>query len=123
MSKDGEHSSEQGLISARREKAAGVRARGENPFANDQGATIDIREARALAGPAKDRYAEADVPAERVRVRGRVIAFRRSGALSFLRLRDGTGEIQLLCDQATLGDAYARLDELDVGDIALAEGA
>ncbi|MFO0670768.1 MAG: OB-fold nucleic acid binding domain-containing protein [Polyangiaceae bacterium] len=41
----------------------------------------------------------------------------------FLRLRDRTGEIQLLVSEAVLGADYARLADLDVGDIVEAEGA
>jgi lysyl-tRNA synthetase, class II len=128
------HSAEQAIIDARRAKADKVRARGENPFANDVvprrgGATRDIGEARARAEGAKEggKYVEEKVreasKGESLHVRGRVIAFRSAGGLSFLRLRDRTGEIQLLVSQAHLGDDYARLDELDVGDIIEAEGS
>src|SRR6202042_3869533 len=55
-------------------------------------------------------------------IRGRLIALRSTGGLSFLRLRDRTGEIQLLVSEAALGATYERLSELDVGDIVEAEG-
>jgi lysyl-tRNA synthetase class 2 len=125
---------EQAIIDARRAKASETRARGESPFANDVaprlgGRTVDVAAARAQADAARDgegRYDE-----ERVRaaaggalfhVRGRVMALRSTGGLSFLRLRDRTGEVQLLVSQATLGDGYARLSEIDTGDIVEAEG-
>ena len=62
-------SAEDAIIEARRAKAGEVRARGENPFANDQhprlgGRTVDIAQARSLAAAARDtagRYDEAAV--------------------------------------------------------------
>ncbi len=128
------HSAEQALIDARRAKAARVRARGETPFANDVkartgGRTSDIAYARDRAKEARDaagRYDEALVRTaagdDVFHVRGRVVALRSTGGLTFLRLRDRTGEIQLLLSQAKVGEGYERLGELDVGDIVEAEG-
>ena len=53
---------------------------------------------------------------------GRVIALRSTGGLSFVRLRDRTGELQLMLDQAALKDDYARLEDVDVGDFVEATG-
>jgi lysyl-tRNA synthetase, class II len=128
-------SAEAAIIEARRAKAARVRARGENPFANDVaprvgGKTHDIAEVRAAADAARDgagKYDEARVRSIAggavVHVRGRVVVVRSTGGLSFLRLRDRTGEIQLLVSQATLGAGYDHLPDIDVGDIVEAEGA
>jgi lysyl-tRNA synthetase, class II len=125
---------EEAILEARRAKASAVRERGDNPFANDGGPrhggrTVDIAGARAIAEPVKDAAGRYDEGAVRtvsggglLHVRGRVIALRSTGGLSFLRLRDRTGEIQLLVSEAALGAAYGRLSELDVGDIVEAEG-
>ena len=127
-------SAEDALIASRRAKAEKLRARGENPFANDVvpksgGTTVDIADLRAKAASARGddgKYAEDRVKeatkAAVFHVRGRVIAFRSTGGLSFLRLRDRTGEVQLLISEASLGEAYARLDEIDLGDIVESEG-
>jgi lysyl-tRNA synthetase class 2 len=127
-------SAEQAIIASRRHKAERIRSRGENPFANDVqptgGArTLDIAEVRLLAQDASDaagRYDEARVRAlagdAAVHVRGRVVALRSTGGLSFARLRDRTGEIQLLLSASRLGDGYERLSEIDVGDIVESEG-
>src|ERR1700744_4795103 len=92
------HSAEQAIIDARRSKAERVRARGENPFANDVvprlgGATTDVGAGGAAAAGARDgvgRYEEAKVRAlagDRVfHVRGRVVTLRSTGGLSFLGL-------------------------------------
>ena len=129
-------SAEDAIIDARRAKATRrARARRE-PLRQRRGArgsagarSTSPRRARSPA-PRKDaagRYDEAAVRAiagdALLHVRGRVIALRSTGGLSFLRLRDRTGEIQLLVSEAALGATYARLAELDVGDIVEAEGA
>ncbi len=128
------HAAEQALLDARKAKAARVRARGENPFANDVrprlgGKTSDLGGVRAQAEGAKGeggKYAEDKVRAAAgdaiFHVRGRIVAFRSTGGLSFLRLRDRTGEMQLLVSEAKLGKDYERLADLDVGDIVEAEG-
>jgi lysyl-tRNA synthetase class 2 len=124
-------SSEAALLEARRAKMERIRARGENPFANDfkkLGAVEDIARVRASASSARaadGKYdpAKTDALSLAPHVCGRVIALRSSGALSFARLRDRTGEVQLLLDQSKLGDGYARLDDVDVGDILEAKGA
>jgi lysyl-tRNA synthetase, class II len=127
-------SAEQAIIEVRRGKATRLRERGENPFANDvtprgDARTLDIADARALVASARGddgRYDEARVKAAgagAVHVRGRVIAFRSTGGLSFLKLRDRTGELQLLVSEAAMGaDAYAGLADIDVADIIEAEG-
>jgi lysyl-tRNA synthetase class 2 len=123
------------IIDARRAKAERVRARGGNPFANDVaprlgGVTVDVAAARAMADGARDaagRYDETQVRAlakgRSIHVRGRIIALRSTGGLSFLRIRDRTGELQLLVGQTTLGSDYEHLTDLDVGDFVEAEGA
>ncbi|MDP9002483.1 MAG: lysine--tRNA ligase [Myxococcota bacterium] len=124
-------SAEQSIIDARRAKAARVRARGENPFANDVrslGPVDDIAEVRASVGAMGDteKYDAAQVAESTggrvVHVCGRVVALRSTGALSFVRLRDRTGEIQLMLDQSVLKGDYDRVADLDVGDFVEAKG-
>jgi lysyl-tRNA synthetase, class II len=134
VSGEGGSSAEDALVAARRAKADKLRARGENPFANDVvpragGVTTDIADLRARAAAARGedgKYAEDKVKEATqsavFHIRGRVVAFRSAGGLSFLRLRDRTGEIQLLISEASLGEAYARLEEIDYGDIVESEG-
>ncbi len=122
------------IIQARHAKGQRLRSRGESPFPNRilpamGGKTVDIGAARAMATGARQADGKYDDAGVRVlageafvHVRGRVIALRSAGGLSFLRLRDRTGEIQLLVSQATLGADYERLEDLDVGDFVEAEG-
>jgi lysyl-tRNA synthetase class 2 len=125
---------EQTLMDARQSKAERLRARGENPFANDVGPklpggeTLDIGDVRALAESGREggKYVEEKVRSltgdRTFHVRGRLMALRSTGGLSFLPIRDTTGEIQLLVSEAKLGASYEHLADLDVGDIIEAEG-
>ncbi len=133
MSDEG-RSAEDAILSARRAKAARLRERGDNPFANDVkptlgGKTVDLAQVRTLAESARTeggKYEESAVKSaagdQLFHVHGRVVALRSTGGLSFLRLRDRTGEIQLLVSEAALGADYARLADLDVADVVEAEG-
>ena len=130
-------SAEHAIIEGRKQKAARLRERGENPFANDSvprngGTTFAIgtlREsvsAASLNQSGSQKYDEAKVKETMkdavVHVRGRVLAIRVTGGLSFLRIRDGSGELQLLCDEGKLGAEYTKLDDLDIGDLLETEG-
>jgi lysyl-tRNA synthetase class 2 len=60
---------------------------------------------------------------DRTTVAGRVVLKRDMGKLRFLTLRDGSGDLQLVCDRSVLDDdQFARLDEVDLGDIVGATG-
>jgi lysyl-tRNA synthetase class 2 len=126
------HAAEAALIAARKAKAARVRERGENPFANDLAAgerpltpLADVRAHHASEANAAGRYDKDAVLArsERFRVAGRVLFLRSFGAGAFLRIRDRTGELQLYCQESTLGAGFGRLEDLDLGDFVEAEGA
>ncbi len=59
-----------------------------------------------------------------VTISGRIIAMRHIGALSFLRILDGSGNMQAVLRKEDLADAYTFLvDHLDVGDIVEIPGA
>jgi len=120
------------IIQARKERAAEVRARAEDPFANDVG---EFERVGAVLG----RYAEAKIEGGKydaakvqaiggaARIAGRVMSVRSFGKASFLRLRDATGELQLFCRKDALGADYARLHvaggEIEGGDHVVAEGS
>jgi lysyl-tRNA synthetase class 2 len=60
---------------------------------------------------------------ETVAVAGRVVLKRDMGKLKFLTLRDGSGDIQLVCNQTEIvEERFSLLDEVDLGDIIAATG-
>jgi lysyl-tRNA synthetase class 2 len=124
------HKSEQELIEVRKTKAAKVRERGDNPFANDvttgELPLTPLSEVRAQFDDVKNekgRYEADKVEAKSFRVAGRILFLRVMGGVSFVRLRDRTGELQLYCDEAKMGESYARLHDLDLGDFVEGVGS
>jgi lysyl-tRNA synthetase class 2 len=140
-------SAEQAIIEARRAEAKRIREeKKENPFANDLGPktpgakTLDISDVRSAADgarlppapvkegapPAAAKYDEAKVKevtkGQVFHLRGRVMRNAASGGLTFLRVKDRTGDIQLLANEGAMGASYNQLADLSVGDIVEAEG-
>ena len=125
---------EEALIQSRRQKAERLRARGENPFANDVAtdgrvliAALRDEAKGALVGSAVDqRYDVEKVQShfgdKSMVVLGRLIARRGFGKVVFLRLRDGSGELQLFVKEDVLGEAFSVLEELDIADFIEAKG-
>ena len=118
---------EETLIATRKAKAERVRARGENPFANDVtggGPLSELAAVRARFDAVRTPEGRHD--AERVepvpfQVAGRVLFLRSFGGVTFVRIRDRTGELQLYCEQGKM-DGFERLDDLDLGDFVEAHG-
>ena len=107
------------VLSARREKLERLRARGIEPFAlrfDPDATAAALHEEYASLGPAESS-------GRVVRVAGRLMQVRHHGKLSFGVLRDGTGDLQLFLAEDTLGpEAFAGLEDLDLGDWVGAEG-
>ncbi len=117
------------LIAVRKGKARRVRERGENPFANDvtEGELSltplgEVRDAFASVRDENGKYDAERVEPRPFRVAGRVLFLRDMGGVAFVRLRDRTGELQLYCDKDAMGDAFQRLEELDLGDFVEGHG-
>ena len=110
---------EREVLGARWESLERLRAKGIEPFAlgfEPDAHAVDLHERHAALVP--DSLTD-DV----VAVAGRVVLARRFGKLVFFTLRDGTGDIQLFCSQVTMdADAFALLEEVDLGDIVGARG-
>lgn len=126
-----EEGGEDALIQTRREKAEKLRARGENPFENrvprdDRLFIGSIRSDFSSAQNEDQSYDEAKVQslaqAHEYVVFGRLIARRGFGKASFLKLRDGSGEIQLFAKMDVLGEQFELLKDLDVADHIEARG-
>ena len=125
---------EAALVAARVAKAVRIRARGQNPFANDVGNLTDLRDVKngpafATAGrPATDPKLPQRFDDQRVNhnypytVAGRIIFRREMGALNFLRLRDRSGEFQVVVETGDGNPLQEVLDDLDLGDVVEVSG-
>lgn len=102
------------VVAVRQRKLERLRERGIDPYPHRFDRSHTAREVRERWG---------DLPpdgrsGEEVRIAGRLMSMRRMGCLTFSDLRDGTGRIQLLLSQGTMGEeAYELFQELDLGDI------
>ncbi len=126
-------SSEEALIQQRRDKAARLREQGQNPFANDvkldKRSTVQelrLKFAAALIDEKELRYDPAQVETignqESLLVFGRIVLRRGFGKASFIRLRDGSGELQLFAKQDIMGPHFAALETIDIADHVEARG-
>ncbi|HEU5182967.1 MAG TPA: lysine--tRNA ligase [Gemmatimonadaceae bacterium] len=97
------------VMRARREKLEALAALGVAPFAYRFERTHEANEALAALGDGDEGPV--------VRVSGRLVAWRAHGKTTFAHLADQSGRIQLYFRKDTLGDRYAIVDHLDLGDI------
>ena len=100
-------------IEVRKAKRAAMIEAGENPYGHAFDYTHHASDIEAGYSQLEDGESTEDA----VRFAGRIIAMRVQGKVSFMTVRDTTGEIQLFCRINTLGEeAYAALKDLDIGD-------
>src|SRR5881394_530714 len=77
---------------------AAIGARRVEPFAlrfDPDTSVARVRERFAALAPGTET-------GESVRVAGRIMLLRRQGKLSFVTVRDGTGDLQLFCDERAM---------------------
>jgi lysyl-tRNA synthetase class 2 len=96
---------------ARREKLDALVASGVPPFGYSFERTHDAATAAALQPEGVEDEGE------RVRVAGRLIAWRGHGKTAFAHLGDERGRIQLYFRRDQLGDRFAVAELLDIGDV------
>ncbi|HEU4355155.1 MAG TPA: lysine--tRNA ligase [Actinomycetota bacterium] len=110
---------EREVLLARRQSLERLRTRGIEPYAwgfDPDAHAADVRERHRDLPPQT-------LTEDRVAVAGRIVLARRFGRLVFLTLRDRTGDLQLVCSAEAMGaDAFALLDDVDLGDIVGARG-
>ncbi len=104
------------LVKQRMEKAAELREAGLNPYANDFRPELTCEEFIGLYGDA-EKEALAEVKTTHT-LAGRLVAQRTMGKVTFLRIRDRSGEVQLFIKKDRVGeDTYKLLKLADLGDI------
>jgi lysyl-tRNA synthetase class 2 len=118
----GATSSIEDQIRLREEKAQELRARGQHPYGN--GIPVNTTTAHVKDLHRADSAEALD--AERTpsyAIAGRVMAVRVMGKVTFLSLRDRTGDLQAFIKKDRVGEAgYDVLKLLDLGDIAWVRG-
>src|SRR5438128_506296 len=118
----GATSSIEDQIRLREEKARDLRARGQHPYGNVVQVGTTTEHVREVHGAdTAEALEKDDTPA--YSIAGRVMAIRTMGKVTFLSLRDRTGDLQAFIKKDKVGDAaYEALKLLDLGDIAWVRG-
>ncbi len=104
----------------RRQKLDRIRTHGINPYPHRYHRSHTTEQAVALLKQKEEGLTKE----EEVSVAGRIAAVRRMGKSSFFDIRDGSGKIQLLCQDIDRFDEGLRelFKDLDIGDIIGASG-
>jgi lysyl-tRNA synthetase class 2 len=108
-------------FAARLAKVDEIRARGDDPYPVKFDRTHTLHEVREHWDKVVEAGASTD---DVVRIAGRVLLKREQGRLTFAKVRDGTGELQLFVSQGELGkEEFARFgEEIERGDWVGVEG-
>jgi lysyl-tRNA synthetase class 2 len=106
------------VLHARRDALKRLRDNGIEPFALRYGKDADAAELHARFG----HLPSGEGTGEQASVAGRVMLLRKQGKLSFISLRDRSGDIQLFLKEDALGPSYGLVDLLDLGDMVGARG-
>lgn len=104
------------IQSERIKKSEEIRKNGGDPY------PAVVRRTHLIADALK-KFGSLTKSKKKVALAGRVMARREHGGAAFYDLKDGTGRIQILLKEDTLGDAYAAfLSTVDIGDFLFCEG-
>ena len=105
----------EGLLGSRYLKLDRLRKEGIDPYPARCSPSQGIRDVVALFEAMEDDLGD-HASDSHVIISGRIISLRGMGRASFLDLRDGSGTIQVLLRENVLEQAYALLENLDLGD-------
>jgi lysyl-tRNA synthetase class 2 len=108
------------LIAQRLEKLQRIRARGADPYPPRVARTHTAEEAIAAFDAWEQAGTGDDAP--QVSIAGRITARRDMGKAAFIDLTDGSGRMQAFFKRDVLGDAFALLDDFDLGDFIAVTG-
>ena len=82
---------------------------------------FNFRQWKADQNAANDDQ-KGEVTGPELRVCGRVVLSRSAGKLIFINLRDMTGDLQLMIGKKQVGDSWAIVEQLDLGDLIACDG-
>ena len=102
-------------LESRRAKLDRMRQRGVDPYPPRFGRSCTTAAAIASFETAESAGASWK-QAENLSVAGRIVSMRVMGRAAFLDLRDSSGVLQAMLRQNVLGEEYALLQDLDLGD-------
>src|SRR5438132_4017023 len=118
----GATSSIEDQIRLREEKAEELRKLGLHPYGNAVHVGTTAAHVKEVHGADTAEALEKE-PTPPYSIAGRVMAIRTMGKVTFLSLRDRTGDLQAFIKKDKVGDAaYEALKLLDLGDIAWVRG-
>lgn len=103
-------------LSARQDKLRRLRAKGIDTYPTKYSRSHTSTEARILFNTVVETAGETVTQTQPVSIAGRIMAVRIMGKNSFLDIKDGAGHLQAHFRVDTLGESYALLKELDIGD-------
>ncbi len=108
------------LVAQRHKKLAELRESGNDPFSN----RFDPETTTAAVREAYDAVTKDALEAEHrfASIAGRIVAMRDFGKAAFVHIQDATGRLQLYFRKDLLGDQYAQVKKLDIGDIIGVKG-
>ncbi|MBI4337935.1 MAG: lysine--tRNA ligase [Chloroflexi bacterium] len=109
------------ILQNRSQKLERLRQRGVDPYPARCRRSHTATEALALFQQAEEQQGKGARSAE-VAVAGRITAMRLMGRAAFLDLRDGTGRIQAHLREDLLGEQFALVRDLDLGDFLEVHG-
>ena len=110
----------QANLESRRAKLERIRERGIDPYPPRFQRACTAAEAIARF-EAAEAAGQSD-GANGLSLAGRIVSMRVMGRAAFLDLRDGSGVVQAMLRQNVLGDEYALLSDLDLGDFLGVDG-
>ena len=103
------------IMQERQEKADSFAALGQNPYGNDFDVDLTVAKyAEKYGNQDRDALAECS---DKIVLAGRVIAQRKMGKVSFWRIQDTSGSLQLFIQKNSVGEeVYEQLKLFDMGD-------
>lgn len=108
------------LVAQRHKKLAELRELGNDPFSN----RFDPETTTAAIRESYDAVTKDELEAEHrfASIAGRIVAMRDFGKAAFVHVQDAAGKLQLYFRKDLLGDQYALMKKLDLGDIIGVKG-
>ena len=103
------------LVRVRLEKTENLRSKGIDPYPRNYERTHTATDAVQQFESA-EFSGDHEFDLDQVSIGGRITGMRGMGRVTFCDILDGTGSIQTMFRSNTLGDDYATLRDLDIGD-------